>query len=200
MAVNYIDGTNLQYTLNLLKNKLATIYVAQDPNKGLSTNDLTDSLLQKINNSSIVSYNASVATGTEIGSITIDGTTTKIYVPQGQSITIDSTMSSTSENPVQNKVIKQYVDDSVAAVTGIAFEVVTSLPATGQTGTIYLVAKSSGSGQNIYTEYIWMASTSTYEQIGDTAVDLTNYLQKSDLVALTNGEIDTIFNAVFPTT
>lgn len=198
MAVNYIDGTNLQYTLNLLKNKLATIYVAQDPTKGLSTNDLTDALLQKINDATIVSYSQAVASGTEIGSITIDGTTTKIYVPQGQSITIDTAMDATSENPVQNKVIKKYVDDEIAGITGIGFEVVSALPATGKTGTIYLVPKASAGTQNIYAEYIWMQSTSTYEQIGDTAVDLTHYLKDTDLVPLTSGDIDTIFTAVFP--
>lgn len=198
MAVNYIDGTNLQYTLNLLKNKLATIYVAQDPTKGLSTNDLTNALLQKINDATIVSYSQAVASGTEIGSITIDGTTTKIYVPQGQSITIDTAMDATSENPVQNKVIKKYVDDEIAGITGIGFEVVSVLPATGKTGTIYLVPKASAGTQNIYVEYIWMQSTSTYEQIGDTAVDLTHYLKDTDLVPLTSGDIDTIFTAVFP--
>lgn len=31
-------------------------------------------------------------------------------------ITIDTTLSSTSENPVQNKVVKKYVDDSIKAI------------------------------------------------------------------------------------
>ena len=38
-------------------------------------------------------------------------------------ITIDSEMSSTSENPVQNKVVKEYVDNAIAAITDYEEEV-----------------------------------------------------------------------------
>ncbi len=38
-------------------------------------------------------------------------------------ITIDSEMSATSENPVQNKVIKEYVDSAIAAITDYESEV-----------------------------------------------------------------------------
>lgn len=145
-------------------------------------------------------------------------------------VTVDNALSSSSENPVQNKVIntalankanlagptftgtpkaptatagtnttqiattafvKTAVDNAISGITGISFEVVTSLPATGTTGVIYLLS-NSGTSPNIYDEYIWLASSSSYEKIGTTNVDLSNYVQFSDLTAITNAEIDTI--------
>lgn len=41
--------------------------------------------------------------------------------------------------------------------------------------TIFLVGNSSGEEQNAYDEYVW-ASTGTWEKIGTTKVDLTNYV------------------------
>lgn len=78
---------------------------------------------------------------------------------------------------------------AVAGITGISFEVVTSLPSTGVNGTIYLVS-NSGSGQNSYDEYIYV--NNAWEKLGTTDVDLSGYVQTSDLVAVTNAEIDTI--------
>lgn len=85
---------------------------------------------------------------------------------------------------------KQYVDDAVAAVTGVSFEVVQTLPASGAAGTIYLVP-NSGTGTNIYDEYIWVSNS--WEKIGTTAVDLSNYVQISDITLATNAQINALF-------
>lgn len=90
--------------------------------------------------------------------------------------------------------IKAYVDNAVGSITGVQFEVVTELPATGSTGTIYLVSHSHGT-RDIYDEYIWLSSTSTYEKIGSTDIDLSGYMLKTDMVAITNSEIDTVVAA-----
>ena len=47
---------------------------------------------------------------------------------------------------------------------------------------------------NVYDEYIVFmdGQTKKVEKIGTTEVDLTNYVQESELKAITNGEIDTI--------
>lgn len=86
-----------------------------------------------------------------------------------------------------------YVDDEIAeaigSVTGIDFQVVTTLPATGTKGVIYLIS-NSGTGTNTYDEYIWL--TNRYEKIGTTDVDLSGYQLSAELVAITNAEIDTI--------
>lgn len=95
--------------------------------------------------------------------------------------------------------VTQAIDDALADVTGIEFEIVSTLPATGTKGHIYLVHTSS-SGTNNYDEYIWVEPESGdphFEKIGNTAVDLSGYVQSSEMHALTNAEIDTIFNQVF---
>ena len=83
------------------------------------------------------------------------------------------------------------IDDALADITGIDFQVVASLPATGVKGVIYLVS-NSGSSPNIYDEYIWLSSSSSFEKIGTTDIDLSGYQLSSELVAISNAEIDTI--------
>lgn len=96
----------------------------------------------------------------------------------------------------------QDVDDAItealAGITGIDFTVVQTLPQTGEKGVIYLLS-NSGTGSNIYDEYIWVDGTpsGSFEKIGTTAVDLSGYVQASEMHALTNAEIDTIFLQVF---
>lgn len=60
-------------------------------------------------------------------------------------------------------------------ITSIDYQVVTVLPNTGIKGTIYLVNHSHGKN-DIYDEYIW--TNGAYEKIGNTDVDLKNYIQK----------------------
>lgn len=84
------------------------------------------------------------------------------------------------------------ISNAVSGITSFQFQVVTSLPASGANGTIYLVDNSGGSG-NSYDEYIWIDSH--WEKIGTTAVDLSGYWAKADLTAITNGDIDTILSA-----
>lgn len=60
---------------------------------------------------------------------------------------------------------------AISGITGISFEIVQSLPATGTAGTIYLVSHG-GSGTNIYDEYVYV--NNAWEQIGTTAADFTD--------------------------
>ena len=60
-------------------------------------------------------------------------------------------------------------------ITSIDYQVVAALPTTGIKGTIYLVNHSHGE-DDIYDEYIWV--NGIYEKIGNTDVDLRNYIQK----------------------
>ena len=85
--------------------------------------------------------------------------------------------------------VQTAINSAISGITGIDFQVVTSLPATGTKGVIYLVS-NSGTGTNIYDEYIWV--TDRFEKIGTTEIDLSNYYNTTNLLALTNQEIDTI--------
>lgn len=88
---------------------------------------------------------------------------------------------------VVDELSKQHSEDIaelqtlVNNITSFEVEVVTTLPATGTKGIIYLV-KSGGTTTDkaIYTEYIWIPTTSKYEILGEfeTAVDLGNYQEK----------------------
>lgn len=80
------------------------------------------------------------------------------------------------------------ITNAISGIQGISYEVVQTLPATGAAGVIYLIS-NSGSGQNIYDEYIWTGTA--FEKIGTTDVDLSGYQPKMD--AITNAQINSLF-------
>lgn len=88
--------------------------------------------------------------------------------------------------------VSSAISSAIGDITGIEYQIVEELPGTGEKGVIYLIS-NSGTGQNIYDEYIWTGTG--YEKIGTTDVDLSNYWSKTDLVAIQNSEIDTIVGA-----
>lgn len=79
----------------------------------------------------------------------------------------------------------------ISASTGVKFEVVDALPETGSENVIYLVP-NSGTAPNIYDEYIWISSNSSFEKIGTTAIDLSNYVQFDDITVMTEAELAAI--------
>ena len=73
--------------------------------------------------------------------------------------------------------LQKKIDDIVE----IDIQVVTNLPTTGVKGVIYFVRnQSSTDNNNIYTEYVWVSSTSKYEILGQfkSEPDLSNYQPK----------------------
>ena len=82
------------------------------------------------------------------------------------------------------------VANAIAGVTSISYQVVQSLPASGQNGVIYLVAHTHGTNDG-YDEYIWTGTS--FEKLGNTDIDLSGYMLKTDMVAITTTEIDTLF-------
>lgn len=81
------------------------------------------------------------------------------------------------------------ISNALSGISGISYEIVANLPQTGEAGVIYLKS-NNGNNPNSYDEYIYV--NNDFEKIGTTDVDLSGYVQASDLVAVTNGEIDTI--------
>lgn len=85
------------------------------------------------------------------------------------------------DNTVANLVnyyTKTEVNELIGDIATIQVSVVESLPSTGSSNIIYLVAKTTADGeQNIYDEYLWTGTK--FERIGDTTIDLTNYLTKT---------------------
>lgn len=90
------------------------------------------------------------------------------------------------------------ITTAIAGVTQIRFEIVQSLPQTGENGVIYLVQYAQTPQGNVYQEWIWLSTTQTYETLGSTnQIDLSNYVTFDDLHALTNSEIEDIVDEVF---
>lgn len=126
--------------------------------------------------------------GTSVGTFTANASsnvTANITVPTNNNELTNGAGYQTSSD------VQSAINDALEDITGIDFQVVASLPATGEKGVIYLVSHSHGTG-DVYDEYIWLSSSSSYEKIGTTDIDLSGYVLSSDLVAISNAEIDTI--------
>lgn len=97
--------------------------------------------------------------------------------------TLDGVLVTLSRDPVTNNeaATKNYVDSSVASAVANAEHlkrlVVTTLPASGfDNNTIYMIKDNTVTGADKYKEY--MVINGVLTQIGDTSVDLSNYVQK----------------------
>ena len=207
----YLGKPDLILTLNLLDTVLRGNGIASVKDHGLSEEDFTTTLKNKLDGifagATATAWNQTQNSGTKIATITINGTDIDVYVP---TMTIDSAMSDSSTNPVQNKIIKEYVDNAVEAVVQIKFDAdttglgYTSLSdlqtkhPTGANGTIYLV-QNSGSGTNTKDEYFWDSNSLTYEKFGSTDIDLSNYVTKDDLAELSATDVNDAFHTVWPT-
>jgi len=142
-----------------------------------------------ISSGSIASGNSNFVTGGTVYS------TTSVLAPK-ESPTFTGTPAAPTASAGTNTTqiattafVTTAVANGIAGIQGISYSVVTSLPASGQAGVIYLVA-NSGSGTNSYDEYIWLGSS--FEKIGTTDVDLSGYLQIS--AAMSNSDMDTATN------
>lgn len=194
-----IDKIKVNGTEQTITNKAVDITV---PTK---TSDLTNdsnfavdaSYVHTDNNYTTAEKNklSGVASGAQVNkieSIKVNGTAQTIT-----SKAVDITVP-TNNNQLTNGAgyqtaseVQTAINSAISGITGIDFQVVTSLPATGTKGVIYLVS-NSGTGSNIYDEYIWV--TNRFEKIGTTEIDLSNYYNTTNLLALTNQEIDTIIS------
>lgn len=234
MAENkYLSDVGLAVLISKIQTDLANKVVKVE-GKGLSTLDFTQALKSAYDTASNKAHEH--GNKVTLDAITAAFTTelkTKLdAIEQGANKTvIDSTLSNTSTNPVQNKTINtelgkksplanpiftgtpkaptpavgdkstqiatsEFVSTAVtkalAGFTSFDIQVVEALPTTGVKGTFYLV-QSTGGGNNIYDEYVY--TNNKWEKIGSTDVDMSNYWTKTDLVAMTPTDIETLWNA-----
>lgn len=102
-----------------------------------------------------------------------------------------------------NALISAALAEGIGGVTQFRYLPVDALPATGEAGVIYLVP-NSGNAPNIKDEYIWINKGATespdyaFELLGTTEMDLSGYLQTTDVEAITTAEIDEITGAATP--
>ena len=110
-------------------------------------------------------------------------------------VTIDSTVTADSTNAASSKAVYDFVTAAIAGITGFHAEIVSVLPATGEPNILYLVAKSTAASGNGYDEYLYI--NGAWELIGSTDIDLSGYVQASEMHAITNTEITDIVNQVW---
>ena len=93
----------------------------------------------------------------------------------------------TTGGVVSRTDVNTAINNAVGKITSFEYKVVDSLPAVseGKKGTIYLVAHSGSTAQNIYDEYIFLpaegSTEARYEKIGTTDIDLTPYAKKTEI-------------------
>lgn len=201
MAIEYLDKSGLTLLISKIKTALGGKVDAVS-GKGLSTNDYTNAEKQKL------SGIASGAQANVIESVKVNGTAltpsskaVDVTVPTKTSqLTNDSGYQSatavesiiTAKGYQTQSQVQSLINSAVGNITSIKYQKVTSLPATGSNGVIYLVAHSHGT-QDIYDEYIWLSETKTYEKIGNTDIDLSAYVKSSELTAITTNDLNTMW-------
>lgn len=136
--------------------------------KCLSTNDLTDELKAQ--------YDA--AQPNVIEQIKVNNVE---VTPQGKVVSL---------TVITSEQVDSKIATAIAGIKTFKFQIVESLPLTGEANIIYLVANIPGDESNGYTEYAWIEND--WEIIGSTQIDLSGYVQFTDLVAITNQEITEI--------
>lgn len=186
MAIEYLDKSGLTLLIGKIKSALGG-KVDVVSGKGLSTNDYTSAEKQKL---------SGIASGAQVNVIESVKVNGKKIEPSSKAVDISvptKVSQLTNDNGFQTQSqVQSLINSAVGNITSIKYEKVTSLPAKGSNGVIYLVAHSHGT-QDIYDEYIWLSETTTYEKIGNTDINLSAYVKSSELTAITVNDLNTMW-------
>ena len=162
--MSFVNDSILKSALGKIKAWGEGKFVAKETGKGLSTNDYTNADKTKLNG---------VATGAQankIESVKVNGTA--LTPDSSKAVNVDLSAYAKSAD------VTKEIASAVSGVTQIDYSVVESLPSTGKKGIIYLVA-NSGTGTNIYDEYIYI--NSKFEKLGSREMDLSAYAKKTGI-------------------
>ena len=106
---------------------------------------------------------------------------------------LDSTATDKALSANQGNILKTMIGN----LANLRIKVVTKLPSTGEVNVIYLV-KKVGKNPDVHDEYIYVENT--WEKIGNTEVDLSNYYTKEQVYSksevYTKTEVDNIKNDI----
>ena len=89
---------------------------------------------------------------------------------------VDDNTISTTTTWSSSKIVSELAN------AGFDVQVVQELPATGEAHTLYFVPSADSKTKNIYDEYLY--ANNAWEQVGSTAVDMSDYYTKSQVDAL----------------
>ena len=125
-------------------------------------------ILLKVGAKSVTSVNG--MTGDVVLNIpSLDGYVTEQQLQEG----LDS------KQPVGEYATPLDIMQAIAAIPQFKLSIVSELPLAGEKMTLYLIPKQ-GTDNDVYNEYIWIEETGLFEFLGTTAVDLTEYVKKTD--------------------
>lgn len=204
---NLIDDDGLLYFTQYLLTKLASSPLNVNSTYTLSL-DTTNQRIVLTDDQGATSYVSYSGFGDQnvIEIVKVDGSA---LTPDANKAVDIPAASASGRGVISNADVNSLIQAALAGFERISFQKVASysdLPVTGTNGVIYLVP-NSGTAPNIYDEYIWYTDSSTtpatsgYEKIGTTAIDLSGYVQFTDISLLTNTEItdivDDAYDAVF---
>ena len=213
--IEIIGKSGFTWLIAKIKSSLST-KVDKEDGKGLSTNDLTDDLKSSYDKAveDVADIKAVGGEPNKIDSISVNGTT--LSIDSNKNVNIETITSNdvklqveaygyqTAENVETTIAGKGYqtsaqvqsaINTALSDITGIDLQVVSSLPTTGTKGVIYLVAHSHSDEGDIYDEYVWVESNSSFEKIGNTDVDLSAYVKASDISIISESELEAMWNA-----
>lgn len=173
----YSDATQTAHGLMSVIDKKKLDGIAEGANKTTVDSELSDTSTNPVQNKAVQTELAKKA---PIASPSFTGTP---KVPTASAGTNNTQAASTA-------FVTSAISTAMAGITKLDFQVVQTLPSTGVKGTFYLIA-NSGSRQNVYDEYLWI--NNKYEKLGTREIDLSSYIKQSDMVAITNSEIDAAF-------
>lgn len=179
MSYNYLDKTGLALVWEKIKGALSG-KVDKIDGKGLSSNDYTAAEKTKL---------SGIAKGAQVNvlegiqkngtNVTITNKIANISVPTATSdLTNDSGFQTASD-------VSSAISSAMTTVMNYKGTVATvaNLPSTGnKNGDVYHVTATDG-------EYAWNGSE--WEELGST-IDLSGYVEDTDMVAITSTEINTI--------
>lgn len=118
-----------------------------------------------------------------IESIKLNGV---VSTPDGKCVTL---------SVITSAEVDGKITSAISGLTSFSFVIVVAdangkpSVATPDTNKIYLIPKT-GSPNDVHDEWAWISNK--WEHIGQTDIDLSGYIKLTDLVPITNAEIDTI--------
>ena len=203
MAYNIIKDEALTEILKKSKAGLAT-KVDKQTGYGLSKNDYTDEEKKKLADTAKKVQDLENAGGqtNAIETVKVNGTA---LVPDDQKA-IDISVPTTEQIKTQIEAYGYQTESQVSsAITNalaakearryVKVESFVALPVTGEDGVIYLIPHANGDN-DAYDEYFWNSTDNKYEKYGNTDIDLTGYVEDTDLVEVDAAKIDTLWDAI----
>lgn len=202
-----IDG--LLYFWNKIESKftdLLSTKVDKVDGKGLSTNDLTDELKQKILDAGTGSFTGvytDLVNKPKINQVEVNGEMTleQLGIQSKGDYALKNELPSKFSDLVNDIDLlnrtetNSIINEAISRMTHYTFEKVDELPSVenANANVIYLV-RSEGANNVLGDSFEeWILIDGAFELIGNTNIDLSGYVHKNDLIPITNEEIDNIF-------